>query len=223
MVHSWDTIMVVIKVVDNETGKEHFVDPTAYTQNDRWNKHADMCVQYAQCLKRNIKRKAIGEIRTRFFVFIFPIINRNHLEKINLRKTYSFISTVYFIDGSRKTEEADLSKDFTRSENLSIYIDVWCSLNKRFQQRMFDPNYDLLKANWSPFESIEWLMPVLAEYNNLRTTMNNIMQEVYSWSNVSDALFIADFPGERIFNKSDYSDRFVKKSQSNKKDRRPLL
>nr|CAD7601848.1 unnamed protein product [Timema genevievae] len=27
MVHSWDTILVVVKVVDNDTGKEHFIDP----------------------------------------------------------------------------------------------------------------------------------------------------------------------------------------------------
>lgn len=61
MVHSWDTVMVVVKVVDNNTGKEHFVDSSAYTLNDRWNKHADMCVQYAQCLKRNIKSEVSGK------------------------------------------------------------------------------------------------------------------------------------------------------------------
>lgn len=80
-------------------------------------------------------------------------------------------------------------------QNISVYIDVWCSLNKRFQQRMFNPHYDLLKANWSPFQSVEWLMPILSGYNSLRLTMDHIMQEVYSWSNNSDVLFIADFPG----------------------------
>lgn len=65
---------------------------------------------------------------------------------------------------------------------------------------MFNPKYDVLKAHWSPFKPVEWLMPVLSEYNNLRETMNDIMQEVYSWSNESDVLFIADFPGELWYN-----------------------
>lgn len=54
MVHSWDTIAVVTKVVDNNSGRQHFVDSGAWVQNDRWSKHADMCVQYAQCLKENL-------------------------------------------------------------------------------------------------------------------------------------------------------------------------
>lgn len=54
MVHSWDTTIVVIKVVDNNSSQEFFLDPEAWTQNERWNKHADMCLQYAQCLKNNL-------------------------------------------------------------------------------------------------------------------------------------------------------------------------
>jgi hypothetical protein len=27
MVHTWDTVMAVVKVVDHETGQEHFLDP----------------------------------------------------------------------------------------------------------------------------------------------------------------------------------------------------
>ncbi|KAJ8947431.1 hypothetical protein NQ318_009637, partial [Aromia moschata] len=156
MVHSWDTILVVVKVVDNNSGREFFVDSEAWILNDRWNKHADMCVQYAQCLQRNLLSDTEKE----------PEDSPSH----------------------------GLSKYIT-SDNISIYIDVWCSLNKRFQQRMYDPNYDLLKANWSPFRSVEWLLPVLTEYNDFRTTMYEISQEVYSWSNRSDVLFIADFPG----------------------------
>lgn len=82
---------------------------------------------------------------------------------------------------------------------MSIYIDVWCSLNGRFQQRMFDPTYDLLKANWSPFKPIEWLLPLLTEYNDLREKMNAIQDEVYAWSNATDVLFVADFPGKFFF------------------------
>lgn len=60
---------------------------------------------------------------------------------------------------------------------------------------MYDPNYDLLKANWSPFKPVEWLLPLLSEYSNFRAIMTKISEEVYSWSNYSDVLFIADFPG----------------------------
>lgn len=77
-------------------------------------------------------------------------------------------------------------------------MDVWCSLNGRFQQRMYDPNYDLIKANWSPFKPVEWLLPLLTEYNGLRSKLKKIQHEVYSWSNFTDVLFISDFPGECV-------------------------
>lgn len=54
MVHGWNTNLVVVKVVDNESGQEYFLDSSAWTLNERWNKHADMCVQYAQCVKKNL-------------------------------------------------------------------------------------------------------------------------------------------------------------------------
>lgn len=54
MVHAWDTVLVVVKVVDNKSGQEHFLDPEAWAPNGRWSKHADMCVQYAECVKRNL-------------------------------------------------------------------------------------------------------------------------------------------------------------------------
>ncbi|XP_074031124.1 gamma-glutamyl carboxylase isoform X2 [Leptinotarsa decemlineata] len=156
MVHSWDTILVVVKVIDNDTDREHFIDAGAWTHNDRWSKHADMGVQYAQCLKKNL---------------IAGFEGKSHLG-----------------------HSTAISSKFT-SGNISIYLDVWCSLNKRFQQRMFDPNYDLLKANWSPFQPVEWLLPVLWQYSDFRKKMDEISKEVHSWSNDSDVLFIADFPG----------------------------
>lgn len=61
---------------------------------------------------------------------------------------------------------------------------------------MFNTKYDLLKANWSPFEPVEWLLPLLAENYLLRNTIKDIQKHVYSWSNYSDVLFIADFPGD---------------------------
>lgn len=108
-----------------------------------------------------------------------------------------------FSDDPENSLEVKEISNYITSDNISVYVDVWCSLNKRFQQRMYDPNYDLLRANWSPFESVEWLMPVLMEYSGFRTTMNDISREVYSWSNNSDVLFIADFPGNANPTKND--------------------
>lgn len=98
----------------------------------------------------------------------------------------------YFLDAH--DDEAKIRK-FITSEDISIYVDVWCSLNGRFQQRMFDPTYDLLKANWSPFTAVEWLLPLLTEYSDFREKMFAIEKEVYEWSNATNVLFVADFPG----------------------------
>ncbi|KAL3281325.1 hypothetical protein HHI36_004536 [Cryptolaemus montrouzieri] len=157
MIHGWDTILVVVKVVENDTGQEHFLDSTAWTLNDRWTKHADMSLQYAQCVKRNLA-------------------------------------------GSNS------SKIFS---NISIYIDVWCSMNGRMQQRMFDPNYDLLKAKWSVFEDVEWLLPLLSEYSTFREKIGEISKHVHSWSNFSEVIFISDFPGLYLENYVSYELRNV--------------
>ncbi|KAK4879128.1 hypothetical protein RN001_007274 [Aquatica leii] len=156
MIHSWNSGLVVLRVLDNANGEEYFIDPDVWTQNQRWSKHADMCVQYAQCLKNNLMK---------------------------LNGTFS----------SNKHWPV-------LSNNISIYIDVWCSLNKRFQQRMFDPYYDLLTAKWSPFEKVEWLLPLMTESDEFRSQLQSLEDHVYSWSNYSDVLFVADFPGMYLEN-----------------------
>ncbi|XP_049773987.1 vitamin K-dependent gamma-carboxylase isoform X1 [Schistocerca cancellata] len=166
MVHSWDTIMIALRIVDNTSGKEHFLDPEAWVQTDRWAKHADMVVQYAHCLKRNILS-----------------YKNSHVPGTEIDK---------YITG----------------DNISIYVDVWCSLNGRFQQRMFDPNVDILRVEWSPFEKPSWLMPLLTEFSSWRQRIMEMEKEVYSWSDYSDALFVADFPGL-------YLENFIAKDLSN--------
>ncbi|PNF20657.1 hypothetical protein B7P43_G03021 [Cryptotermes secundus] len=90
MVHTWDTVMAVVKVVDHETGQEHFLDP---------------------------------------------------------------------------------------------------------EQRMFDPRVDLLTADWSPIKEVSWLMPLLTEFSSWRKQITKLEKEIYSWSEYSDVIFVADFPG----------------------------
>ncbi|XP_049866279.1 vitamin K-dependent gamma-carboxylase [Pectinophora gossypiella] len=80
------------------------------------------------------------------------------------------------------------------STNLSIYVEVWSSMNGRFTQRMFDSKADLLKVSWSPFERLSFLMPILDEALHWRSTLQEITDDVHSWTNGSDVVFIADFP-----------------------------
>ncbi|XP_023940205.2 vitamin K-dependent gamma-carboxylase [Bicyclus anynana] len=79
--------------------------------------------------------------------------------------------------------------------NISIYVDVWCSMNERFTQRMFDCKVDLLEATWSPFQPVSYLMPLLDEALNWRSVLHDIEEEVHSWNNYSDVVFVAEFPG----------------------------
>ncbi|XP_034183188.2 gamma-glutamyl carboxylase [Osmia lignaria lignaria] len=163
MVHVWDTILVVIKVHDNVSNEDRYLDPKAWVQGDRWERHGDMARQYAFCLRDNL-------------------IEQENQIFDNYRQR----------DG--KTKWTPLST------NLSIYIDVWCSLNGRFQQRMFDPNVDLLTVDWHPFKPISFLMPLLSQYNSYRYKLEEIQQHVYTWSNDTDVLFVADFPGMHLDN-----------------------
>ncbi|XP_028048732.2 vitamin K-dependent gamma-carboxylase isoform X2 [Monomorium pharaonis] len=108
----------------------------------------------------------------------------------------------------RRKEEAlrtdyqskDKEKWMKLSTNLSIYIDVWCSLNGRFQQRIFDPNVDMLTVDWHPFKPVSFLMPLLTQYSSYRYKMDEIQQHVFTWSNYTDVLFVADFPGMYLEN-----------------------
>lgn len=56
----------------------------------------------------------------------------------------------------------------TLSSNLSIYVDIWCSLNGRFHQRLFDSGVDILKANWHPLKTVTYLMPLLRNFDCYR-------------------------------------------------------
>lgn len=94
----------------------------------------------------------------------------------------------------------DKEKWMKLSSNLSIYMDVWCSLNSRFQQRIFDPNIDMLTVDWHPLKPISFLMPLLTRYNSYRYKLEEIQQHVYTWSNYTDVLFVADFPGMYLEN-----------------------
>lgn len=84
------------------------------------------------------------------------------------------------------------------TRNFSIYFDAWSSLNGRFQQRMFDPRVDMLKVEWSPFQTVHWMLPLLHQFTSKRTEMQDITKDVLNWNNFSDVMFVADFPNRIV-------------------------
>ena len=82
----------------------------------------------------------------------------------------------------------------------AIYLDVWRSMNRRFQQRMIDPNVDMVKAPWSPWQQTPWIKPLLTELSPWREKFTQIKKELREKSNFSDITFVADFPGLHLEN-----------------------
>ncbi|XP_053542679.1 vitamin K-dependent gamma-carboxylase isoform X1 [Ictalurus punctatus] len=78
-----------------------------------------------------------------------------------------------------------------------IYFDIWVSINDRFQQRIFDPRVDLVKADWSPFRTNPWLMPLLVDLSPWRKKFEEIEGTL---DNQTEVVFIADFPGLHLEN-----------------------
>lgn len=78
-----------------------------------------------------------------------------------------------------------------------IYFDIWVSINERFQQRIFDPRVDIVKADWSPVRPNPWLMPLLVDLSPWRTKFQEIESTL---DNQTEIVFIADFPGLHLEN-----------------------
>nr|ABJ09596.1 gamma-glutamyl carboxylase [Ciona intestinalis] len=83
-------------------------------------------------------------------------------------------------------------------ENPSIYIDVWKSLNSRFQQRMYNPNVDLANYKWSPFTHPNFTLPVLSELSNWRQKLKELKK--LHRNETQNIVFVADFPGMHLEN-----------------------
>lgn len=101
----------------------------------------------------------------------------------------------------RETAATSRNKDLgISSKNISIYFDIWCAMNGRFKQRVFDPQVDILNAEWNPFKQTAWVLPLLNELTYYRPRLTEISNQVFSWSNYTDVMFIADFPGLSLDN-----------------------
>lgn len=109
-----------------------------------------------------------------------------------------------FAVSDRWTKHADMAHQYAKcihdilttniSNSFSIYFDVWCSLNGRFQQRVYDPTVDILRASWSPFVKPSWIKPLLSELTHMRSKISVVNKNVLAWNNNTDVMFIADFP-----------------------------
>lgn len=113
-----------------------------------------------------------------------------------------YLNPGVFTQSRRWKDHGDMLKQYATclSENLprfnisdpEIYFDIWVSINDRFQQRIFDPRVDIVKADWSPFRPNPWLMPLLVDLSPWRTKFEEIEG---SLDNQTEVVFIADFPG----------------------------
>ena len=54
---------------------------------------------------------------------------------------------------------------------------------------------DIVTADWHPFEATSWVLPLLTSLSDWRSRLDEIQKGIYTDSNDTDAVFIADFPG----------------------------
>lgn len=85
-------------------------------------------------------------------------------------------------------------------KNIELYFDVWISMTKRFQQRIFNPKTDILQAEWSPFQETKWILPLQAELSGWRKKMEKITKAVHKKNPERQLTFILDFPGYHLEN-----------------------
>ncbi|XP_075457953.1 vitamin K-dependent gamma-carboxylase isoform X2 [Ascaphus truei] len=118
-----------------------------------------------------------------------------------------YLNPGVFTQTRRWKDHADMLKQYAGclsglmgAYNVSepeIYFDVWVSINDRFQQRLFDPTVDIVKADWSPFRKTPWLKPLLVDLSPWRFKFQEVES---SLDNQTDVVFIADFPGLHLEN-----------------------
>nr|XP_020636020.1 vitamin K-dependent gamma-carboxylase [Pogona vitticeps] len=118
-----------------------------------------------------------------------------------------YLNPGVFTQSRRWKDHADMLKQYAtclshllKNYNVSepeIYFDIWVSINDRFQQRLFDPQVDIVQAEWSPFRKTAWLKPLLVDLSPWRTKLQEIED---SLDNQTEVVFIADFPGLHLEN-----------------------
>lgn len=80
--------------------------------------------------------------------------------------------------------------------NSAVYFDVWKSMNKRFKQRIYNPEIDVANYRWSPFLKPAFVLPLMTDLSNWRGELQNIKDK---WKKYR-VVFVADFPGLHLDN-----------------------
>uniref|UniRef100_A0AAZ3NQJ2 Vitamin K-dependent gamma-carboxylase lumenal domain-containing protein n=1 Tax=Oncorhynchus tshawytscha TaxID=74940 RepID=A0AAZ3NQJ2_ONCTS len=115
-----------------------------------------------------------------------------------------YLNPGVFTPSRRWKDHGDMLKQYATclSRHLPHYnisdpeiFDNWVSINERFQQRIFDPRVNIVKADWSPLHPNPWLTPLLVDLSPWRTKFQEIED-----SGQPDRVFIADFPGLHLDN-----------------------
>ncbi|KAK4309926.1 hypothetical protein Pmani_018479 [Petrolisthes manimaculis] len=79
--------------------------------------------------------------------------------------------------------------------NISaVHLDVWKSLNGRFQQRVYDPTVNILTAPWSPWTKPAWVLPVVTE-RKWQQQVTHLQRQAALISPFTERFFFADYPG----------------------------
>ncbi|GAB1607264.1 vitamin K-dependent gamma-carboxylase-like isoform X1 [Argonauta hians] len=140
--------------------------------------------------------------------------NTQHLQIMYVERDTGetgFIDPMAFVRSSKRWPlHSDMVKQYAlcienRLENLGLknielYFDVWVSLTRRFQQRLFNPNTDIIRADWHPFRDTPWILPLQNQLTGWRHTMEKITQQVHENNSLEDVTFILDFPGYHLEN-----------------------
>ncbi|XP_043940230.1 vitamin K-dependent gamma-carboxylase [Protopterus annectens] len=127
--------------------------------------------------------------------------------KDRLTGQIGYLNPGVFTQSRRWKDHADMLKQYATCLNkmllnynisdAEIYFDIWASINDRFQQRIFDPRVDVVRAEWSPFRKTSWLMPLLVDLSPWRLKFLEIEDTL---DNQTEVVFIADFPGLHLEN-----------------------
>jgi vitamin K-dependent gamma-carboxylase len=80
--------------------------------------------------------------------------------------------------------------------DTAVHLDVWMSMNNRFQQRLVDPRVDLASVEWSPFKENDWIMPCLYDADDKRESLEAI-HDAYRVEK-KRIVFVSDFPGMEL-------------------------
>lgn len=81
-----------------------------------------------------------------------------------------------------------------------IYFDVWKTMNKRFNQRVYDSEIDILNSDWKYNKKPTYTLPLLSGYSDWRPKIREMQKDFMNQSDYTEVTFIADFPGMYLEN-----------------------